>query len=48
MIWDAAKFLLSDIGYLWDLFVLGLTGVLLDMIMRMIGEFLMPWTRNER
>ncbi len=47
MIWDAAKFLLSDI-VIMGLIVLGLTGVLLDMIMRMIGEFLMPWTRNER
>ena len=47
MIWDAAKFLLSDI-VIMGLIVLGLTGVLLDLIMRLIGAFLMPWTRTER
>ena len=45
MIWDAAKFLLSDV-VIMGLFVLGITGVLLDIIMRMIGKVLMPWTRS--
>jgi taurine transport system permease protein len=44
MIWDAAKFLLSDV-VIGGLFVLGLTGIGLDLIMRGIGRFLMPWTR---
>lgn len=44
MIWDAAKFLLSDV-VIMGLIVLGLTGVLLDVIMRMIGALIMPWTR---
>lgn len=43
MIWDAAKFLLSDI-VIMGLIVLGITGVLLDLVMRMIGRILMPWT----
>lgn len=45
MIWDAAKFLLSDI-VIMGLIVLGMTGVLLDMSMRLIGRILMPWTRS--
>ncbi len=45
MIWDAAKFLLSDI-VIMGLIVLGLTGILLDLIMRAIGNFFMPWTRR--
>ena len=44
MIWDAAKFLLSDV-VIMGLIVLGITGVMLDMLMRMIGKMLMPWTR---
>jgi taurine transport system permease protein len=44
MIWDAAKFLLSDV-VIGGLLVLGLTGVALDLIMRKIGALLMPWTR---
>ncbi len=44
MIWDAAKFLLSDV-VIGGLIVLGLTGVGLDLIMRKIGAVLMPWTR---
>jgi len=44
MIWDAAKFLLSDV-VIGGLIVLGLTGVCLDLIMRKIGAILMPWTR---
>lgn len=44
MIWDAAKFLLSDV-VIMGLIVLGLTGVALDMVMRAIGSALMPWTR---
>ena len=42
MIWDAAKFLLSDV-VIMGLIVLGLTGVALDMAMRQIGRWLMPW-----
>jgi taurine transport system permease protein len=44
MIWDAAKFLLSDV-VIGGLFVLGLTGVALDFLMRVLGRLLMPWTR---
>ena len=44
MIWDAAKFLLSDI-VIMGLVVLGLTGVALDVGMRLIGRLLMPWTK---
>lgn len=42
MIWDAAKFLMSDI-VIMGLIVLGLTGVALDFGMRLIGRLLMPW-----
>jgi taurine transport system permease protein len=45
MIWDAAKFLLSDV-VIMGLIVLGLTGVALDFMMRLIGRVLMPWTRH--
>jgi len=44
MIWDAAKFLLSDI-VIMGLVVLGLTGIALDFAMRFIGRVFMPWTR---
>lgn len=44
MIWDAAKFLLSDV-VIMGLVVLGLTGVALDMAMRLLGRILMPWTK---
>lgn len=44
MIWDAAKFLLSDV-VIMGLIVLGLTGVALDFAMRLVGRLLMPWTR---
>ena len=47
MIWDAAKFLLSDV-VIMGLIVLGLTGVMLDVIMRLVGKLLMPWTRRQR
>lgn len=43
MIWDAAKFLLSDV-VIMGLIVLGLTGVLLDLAMRAIAKLLMPWS----
>ena len=43
MIWDAAKFLLSDI-VIMGLIVLGFTGVALDAAMRLIGRLFMPWT----
>ncbi len=46
MIWDAAKFLLSDV-VIMGLIVLGLTGVALDMVMRLFGQILMPWTRKQ-
>jgi len=46
MIWDAAKFLLSDV-VIMGLIVLGLTGVLLDLVMRLIGKLLMPWAKEE-
>jgi taurine transport system permease protein len=42
MIWDAAKFLLSDV-VIMGLIVLGLTGVVLDLFMRGIAKLLMPW-----
>lgn len=45
MIWDAAKFLLSDV-VIMGLIVLGLTGVMLDAAMRFIGGLVMPWTRH--
>jgi taurine transport system permease protein len=45
MIWDAAKFLLSDI-VIMGLIVLGLTGVALDFTMRLIGRLLMPWAQS--
>ena len=47
MIWDAAKFLLSDI-VIMGLIILGLTGIALDAVMRFIGYALMPWTRETR
>jgi taurine transport system permease protein len=45
MIWDAAKFLLSDV-VIMGLIVLGLTGIALDGMMRLIGRLLMPWTHH--
>jgi taurine transport system permease protein len=42
MIWDAAKFLLSDV-VIMGLIVLGLTGIVLDLMMRAIAKLLMPW-----
>jgi taurine transport system permease protein len=45
MIWDAAKFLLSDV-VIMGLIVLGITGIGLDMILRAIGNALMPWMRK--
>ncbi len=47
MIWDAAKFLLSDV-VIMGLIVLGLTGVALDMAMRQVGRWLMPWEARIR
>lgn len=46
MIWDAAKFLLSDV-VIMGLIVLGLTGIFLDLVMRLLGLLLMPWTQNQ-
>lgn len=42
MIWDASKFLLSDV-VIMGLVVLGLTGVVLDAGIRLVGRWLMPW-----
>ncbi|MEM8571477.1 MAG: ABC transporter permease subunit [Pseudomonadota bacterium] len=47
MIWDAAKFLLSDV-VIMGLIVLGLTGVALDLVMRQIGRWLMPWQSRSK
>jgi taurine transport system permease protein len=47
MIWDAAKFLLSDV-VIMGLIVLGVTGVLLDLTMRTIGRLMMPWVGRGR
>jgi taurine transport system permease protein len=47
MIWDAAKFLMSDI-VIMGLIVLGLTGISLDFIMRLIGRVLMPWAHRSQ
>lgn len=44
MIWDAAKFLLSDV-VIMGLVVLGLTGIALDVAMRLLGRIIMPWTK---
>ncbi len=43
MIWDAAKFLLSDV-VIMGLIVLGITGMLLDLTLKIFGRILMPWT----
>lgn len=43
MIWDAAKFLLSDV-VIMGLIVLGVTGMLLDLTLKLFGRFVMPWT----
>jgi taurine transport system permease protein len=42
MIWDASKFLLSDV-VIMGLFVLGLTGLMLDWLIRQIERFITPW-----
>lgn len=42
MVWDAAKFLLSDV-VIMGLIVLGLTGVALDQILRRLERALTPW-----
>jgi taurine transport system permease protein len=42
MIWDASKFLLSDV-VIMGLFVLGLTGLLLDWLIRQLERFITPW-----
>lgn len=47
MIWDAAKFLLSDV-VIMGLIVLGVTGMMLDLVLKTIGKILMPWTRIKR
>ena len=42
MIWDASKFLLSDV-VIMGLFVLGLTGLALDWAIRQFERFITPW-----
>jgi len=42
MIWDASKFLLSDV-VIMGLFVLGLTGLALDWAIRQFERFVTPW-----
>jgi taurine transport system permease protein len=42
MVWDAAKFLLSDI-VIMGLIVLGLTGLVLDLLLRRLERALTPW-----
>ncbi len=42
MVWDAAKFLLSDI-VIMGLIVLGLTGLALDLLLRRLERALTPW-----
>ena len=42
MVWDAAKFLLSDI-VIMGLIVLGLTGLVLDLLLRRLERILTPW-----
>lgn len=44
MIWDAAKFLLSDV-VIMGLIVLGITGMCLDLVLKYAGRLVMPWTR---
>lgn len=47
MIWDAAKFLLSDV-VIMGLIVLGITGMMLDQVLKLLGKLVMPWTRIKR
>jgi taurine transport system permease protein len=42
MIWDASKFLLSDV-VIMGLFVLGLTGLALDWVIRRLERVITPW-----
>lgn len=42
MIWDASKFLLSDV-VIMGLFVLGLTGLALDWLIRRLERLITPW-----
>ncbi len=42
MVWDAAKFLLSDV-VIMGLIVLGLTGLVLDLLLRRLERMLTPW-----
>ena len=42
MIWDASKFLLSDV-VIMGLFVLGFTGLVLDWFIRQLERFVTPW-----
>jgi taurine transport system permease protein len=42
MVWDAAKFLLSDV-VIMGLIVLGLTGLALDLVLRWLERALTPW-----
>jgi taurine transport system permease protein len=42
MVWDASKFLLSDV-VIMGLFVLGLTGLALDWVIRRLERVITPW-----
>jgi taurine transport system permease protein len=42
MIWDASKFMLSDV-VIMGLFVMGLTGLALDWLVRLVERALTPW-----
>ena len=44
MIWDAAKFLMGDI-VIMGLIVLGITGMALDLVLKLVGRIIMPWTK---
>ncbi len=42
MVWDASKFLRSDIIFI-GIIIMGLTGVFLDAIIRIVGRYLLRW-----
>jgi len=42
MVWDASKFLRSDLIFI-GIIIMGLTGILLDAIIRIVGRYLLRW-----
>lgn len=42
MVWDGSKFLRSDIIFL-GIIIMGITGIMLDIIIRMIAKYLLRW-----